>query len=538
MEADGPSAITIIAGRPDFLAERLAQALRDLSPSTQVGLSTIQDFAPSATDCVYLPSAARPGNILPNLSEAQSVFERLKQHSHRIILISSALVYGAWPGRLAMVQEEFTARGKARDSISTGWRQLEALASWHLDQSALTILRPVTVLLSQNPLGRNLLRRFVVTLPGHDPVLQLLSISDLAQAILCVLRQNQAGIFNVAPDGVVPLHQAVRWAGNFRVPIPRTFQRLFLLSEPLDYLRYPWTVSNQKLKSACGFVPQKSSLAALKELSKPKRPDPEPHFDDFGMDRKYIAAYGKTLFRFLSSYYWRIEARGLEHLPREGPAVLVGTHRGFMPWDGVMAVHLIAQITGRIPRFLTHPGLLKFPFIANFVTKLGGVPAWQENAERILENGEILGVFPEGTRGAFALYRDAYKLQSFGRETFIKLALRYRVPIIPFVTVGSAEIFPVFWQIKSPRWTRYSDWPCFPISTFPFCPLPLPSKWHTRFLAPIDVGKDYPPKAAEDSSVVKTIGLQVRNQMQSAMDEMRARRPSIFFGSVFAEEEK
>ena len=537
--ATSASAITIIAARTNFLGERLVQALRDSSASTPVSFSTIEDSPPSATDCVYLPST-RSGGFAPDLSEAQSVFEKLKQHPRKIILISSALVYGAWPGRLAMVQEDFTGRSKTRDSISADWRQLESLASLNLDQGALTILRPVTVLASQTPLGRNLLRRFVVTLPGHDPVLQLLSISDLAQAILRVLQQNQAGIFNVAPDGVVPLHEAIRQVGSFRMPVPRTLQRLFASSEKLDYFRYPWTVSNQRLKKVCGFVPQKSSMAALEELSQPKRPrpDPEPRFDDFGMDHKYIVACEKILFRFLSWYYWRIEARGLEHLPRKGPAVLVGTHRGFIPWDGVMAVHLIAQTTGRVPRFLTHSGLLKFPFIANFVTKLGGVPAWQENAERILENGEILGVFPEGTRGAFALYRDAYKLQSFGRDTFIKLALRYRVPIIPFVTVGSAEIFPVFWQIKSPRWTRYSDWPCLPISTFPFCPLPLPSKWHTRFLAPIEVGKEYPAKAAEDSSVVKAIGLRVRNQMQSAMDEMRARRPSIFFGSVFGSEEE
>ncbi len=527
-----PPAVTIIAGRANFLAERLAQALRESTPATQVNLSAIEDFPASATDCVYLPSTTRPGNMLPDLSEAQIVFEKLKQHPHRTILISSAQVYGAWPGRPAMVTEEFTGRSKSSDSVSAGWRQLESLAGQQLDQCALTILRPVTVLPSPTSLGRNLLRRFVVTLPGHDPVLQFLDVSDLAQAILGALRQSQAGIFNVAPDDVVPLHEAVRRAGNFRMPVPRTLQRLFRSADSLDYLRYPWTVSNQKLKSVCGFVPRKSSLAALEELSMTKRSDPKPLYDDFGMDRKYIAAY-ETLFRFLSRYYWRIEARGLEHLPRQGPAVLVGTHRGFMPWDGVMALHLISETTGRIPRFLTHPGLLKFPFVAEFITKMGGVPAWKENAERILKNGEILGVFPEGTRGAFALYRDAYKLQSFGRDSFIKLALRYRVPVIPFVTVGSAEIFPVFAQIKSRRWTRYSDWPCFPISTFPFCPVPLPSKWHVQFLAPINVGKEYAPEAADDPSVVRTIGLEVRKQMQNAMDDMRARRPSIFFGSVW-----
>src|SRR5260370_41767235 len=85
-------------------------------------------------------------------------------------------------------------------------------------------------------------------------------------------------------------------------------------------------------------------------------PAPAPEYDEFGMDREYIARCGKTLFKFLCDCYWRIEARGLEHLPRQGPAVLAGTHRGFMPWDGVMALHLVVNETGRVPRFLTHPG--------------------------------------------------------------------------------------------------------------------------------------------------------------------------------------
>src|SRR3989449_8076553 len=119
------------------------------------------------------------------------------------------------------------------------------------------------------------------------------------------------------------------------------------------------------------------------------------------MDANYIRFFGKTLFKFLCDYYWRIETRGLKYVPRKGPGILVGMHRGFMPWDGIMALHQLVEKTGRIPRFLTHPGLLKFPFICNFVRKLGGVVACQESAARVLESGELLGVFPEGVQGAF-----------------------------------------------------------------------------------------------------------------------------------------
>jgi len=263
---------------------------------------------------------------------------------------------------------------------------------------------------------------------------------------------------------------------------------------------------------------------------------PQVQLDEFGMDRGFIESCGKTLFHFLCKYYWRIETRGLEHIPLHGGAVLAGTHRGFMPWDAVMTLHLIVRNTGRVPRFLCHPGLLKFAPMSNLITRLGGVLACRENADRILAADEILGVLPEGVEGAFSLYRDAYKLASFGRDDFVKMALRHRVPIVPFVIVGNAETLPMFARIKSRWWTRHLDWPYIPISTFPVVPFPLPSKWHLRFLAPINVQNAHPPEAARDRSVVNAISLHVRATMQDALNEMVSRRRSIFWGSIFESE--
>jgi hypothetical protein len=105
---------------------------------------------------------------------------------------------------------------------------------------------------------------------------------------------------------------------------------------------------------------------------------------------------------------------------------------------------------------------------------------------------------------------------------------------VPFVTVGSAEIFPIWGKIKSRLWTRYTDWPCLPLTaTFPLLPVPLPSKWHTQFLPPIHIEKEHPPEAARNSAVVKAISLEVRRRMQQTINEMLGRRRSIFFGSIF-----
>lgn len=268
-------------------------------------------------------------------------------------------------------------------------------------------------------------------------------------------------------------------------------------------------------------------------MSRPVLDSQESQLDAFGMDRDFIESCGKTLFHFLRKYYWRIEVKGLEHVPQTGRAVLAGTHRGFMPWDAVMVLHLIERSTGRIPRFLVHPGLLKFGVMARFIRKLGGVLACRENADRILAADELLGILPEGVEGAFSLYRDAYKIGSFRRDDFVKIALCHRAPIIPFVIVGNAEILPMFARIKSRWWTRHLDWPYLPITTFPLVPVPLPSKWHVQFLPAINVQQNYPPEAARDRSVVKAISLQVHTAMQNALDDMVKRRRSIFWGSIF-----
>jgi 1-acyl-sn-glycerol-3-phosphate acyltransferase len=245
---------------------------------------------------------------------------------------------------------------------------------------------------------------------------------------------------------------------------------------------------------------------------------------------------GRTTARFLERYYWRVETRGLEQVPREGPAMLVGIHRGFMPFDGFLAAHLIARETGRVPRFLIHPGLVKFPFLHDFMTKQGGMIASNENADYVLQRDDLLAIYPEGIHGAFRYYRDAYRLGKFGRDEYVRMALRNRAPLVPFVTIGPAEIYPILAKFEWSWWKRYSEWPCFPITpTFPLLPVPLPAKWHTLVLEPLHVERQYPVEAAEDDGIVQAIGRDVRARLDEAMTWMRGRRRSIFFGSIFGD---
>ena len=544
------ASLVIVAHSGNGWAADLRDCLRRVESSGQYHLLATDSFCnpndrgerKAENAYVYVPSYADDECMIPDLCEARQVFQQfMRLWPHKLVLLSSALIYGTGTARQCLVSEDYSAPGQGRSEIAGRWKSLEALGQecWN-GSTPFTILRPTTVLPSPALLSRRIMRPVTITLAGHDPMLQLLGMEDLARAVLCALRGSGSGVFNVAPDGVVPLHAAIKLAHGYRLPLPRTCQQLVRYAESLQYLRYPWTVSNQKIKEQLGFMPRQSSAEVARASQQPSSAHsaqwsakPATEFDDFGMDRSYIERLSRTVFKFLSNRYWRIEVKGLEHVPGQGRAILVGTHRGFIPWDAVMTLHLVLQNTGRIPRYLTHPGLLKFPFISNFITKLGGVVACQESAESILARDELLGVFPEGVQGAFTPYRQAYQVRSFGRDTFVKLALRHHAPIIPYVTVGSAEIYPIFAQIKSRRWTRYSEWPCLPISTFPLLPLPLPTKWHLQFLAAINLHERYGPEAAQNPAIIREISSAVRCQMQQAVNAMITRRRSWFRGSVF-----
>jgi 1-acyl-sn-glycerol-3-phosphate acyltransferase len=533
---------TLIAGCNNTLAERLLLSLQLRHPEGNYRAVSLFNLygATAPVDLgrcsVYVPSLDPHGTV-PCLQQAGRVFRQLAHLDvPRLILISSAQIYGTGCNRQGMASEEYCLPSKKQNSICTQWELLESFAKSYLQGLVhLTVLRPVTVHPSSAALSRMLRSKLVLTVPGHDPMVQFLSIPDLADAVHCAVEREQAGVFNVAPDGAISLHAALRAGRRTRIPIPKTIQKLWKNKEVLEYLRYTGTVSNNRIKKELGFVPRNLSGSTVSDPAGEKKDSISHHpaFDEFGMDRDYINFYGKTLFRFLAKYYWRIEASGLENIPASGRGILAGTHRGFMPFDGVMVLNLLAQKMGRFPRFLTHPGLLKFPFLANFMTKLGGVLASQESAEHVLNSDELLAIFPEGIQGAFSYYREAYKIHSFGRHSFVKLALRNQAPIVPFVIVGSAEIFPILGKINCRIWSEYSGWPCIPITpTFPIAPLPLPSKWHIQFLPAIHVEQQYRPEAARDPAVVKAISLKVHSQMQEAFDRLLPRRRSMFAGSI------
>jgi 1-acyl-sn-glycerol-3-phosphate acyltransferase len=223
----------------------------------------------------------------------------------------------------------------------------------------------------------------------------------------------------------------------------------------------------------------------------------------------------------------------MENIPVQGRAIFAGNHRGFMPLDAVMHLSLVLTECKRLIRFLIIPCLLNFPFLSNFMTKLGGVIASQENAARLFESENLVGIFPEGIRGTFLPYKQTYQLRDFSKSAFVQLAIEHQAPIIPVAVIGHAEIFPIVGRIDSAYLKRITGWPYFPIAPpFPLLPMvPLPSKWHMRVLEPVPVA-GLTPSDVQNEALVHDLACYVQDLIQRNIDHMRARRKHIFWGKV------
>ena len=251
--------------------------------------------------------------------------------------------------------------------------------------------------------------------------------------------------------------------------------------------------------------------------------------DDFGRDPRATARW-EWLFEFLYSRWFRVEASGLEHIPAKGRALLVANHAGTLPYDSAMVMHAVRRDhpARRDVRPLVEDTVFHLPFLGPVMNRIGGVRADPENAERLLLKDELVAVFPEGEKGMGKLWKDRYRLQRFGRGGFVKLALRTGSPIIPVAVVGAEEAAPMLGKVT--WFAKNIGIPWIPVTpTFPWLGpaglLPLPSKWFVRFGAPIDLG-NAGPAAAEDRLFVNRIADQIRNQIQSMIEDLLGKRRS------------
>ena len=255
--------------------------------------------------------------------------------------------------------------------------------------------------------------------------------------------------------------------------------------------------------------------------------------DDWGMDPEFIAIV-QPLLTFMYRRYWRIQASGMENIPADGPALLTPNHSGQLPWDGAMvgtAVYL-EHPEQRLVRSLYASWFPTLPFLSSVFVKAGQTLASVENGTRLLEENQLVAVYPEGIKGVGKLFHDRYRLARFGRGGFVRMALRAQAPIIPVSVVGAEETYISLH--KSETIAKLIGFPFFPITpTWPLLGLlgfiPLPTKWYIDFGEPIPMDQ-YGPAAANNLVLVSQLTDQVRNVVQQMIYNRLGQRRSVFFG--------
>jgi 1-acyl-sn-glycerol-3-phosphate acyltransferase len=222
--------------------------------------------------------------------------------------------------------------------------------------------------------------------------------------------------------------------------------------------------------------------------------------------------------RIIYNNYFRVEAYGLENIPKSGSVLIIGNHSGQLPIDAILLGY--ALITNkhapRVPKGMYERFVPQVPFISMLFSQWGGTLGDPENCEKMLQNGEAVIVFPEGAKGISKPTSKKYQLQRFGNG-YIHMAVKNKTPIIPVGIVGCEEILINLGNIDV--FERLFKFPAFP-TLIPFI---FPSKVIMHFGKPIyfegDVGKEH---------IMEDMNHQVKEEIKNQIQLGIKKRKGIF----------
>jgi len=160
--------------------------------------------------------------------------------------------------------------------------------------------------------------------------------------------------------------------------------------------------------------------------------------DDFlGTQKPGLYRFVRALVVVIARAYWRLTIEGAENVPAEGTFLLASVHRSNIDFG------MMAAVTRRRMRIIAKDALWDFAPLGWLVAALGAFPVHRGRADRealrrcvvVLERGDPLMLFPEGTRGSGPLVGKLYEGTTY-------LANRVNVPIVPMAVGGSETIMP------------------------------------------------------------------------------------------------
>jgi UDP-glucose 4-epimerase len=200
----------------------------------------------------------------------------------KVVVLSSANVYGPSPNNSNFLSEEAPLMAASRFPQVRDLIEVDMLAHaffWKHPQIETVVLRPVHIV---GPTIRNapsnylrLARPWVMS--GFDPMVQLIHVEDVAQAMSASLRPGLRGVFNVVGPGEVPLSKVHRELGSRARSIPHVLARPLLSAlfkyrfahyppEELDHIQFLCMVDGQRWKTESKWVPRFSMKETIRAV--------------------------------------------------------------------------------------------------------------------------------------------------------------------------------------------------------------------------------------------------------------------------------
>jgi len=261
--------------RVDILDENLHEAVRAFAPDTIVhGAFVFQPMRDARR--MRRMNVEGAGNVLRIAAAVQP---------QRLLLVSSATAYGAWPDNPVPMNESQPLRARPELQYAADKTEIEQLLAAFAEQHpqiAVSTVRPAII---GGPNMDNYLTRFIFGMPfiglldGRDPPMQLVHEDDVVAAIYEILSHDGRGPYNVGPPDHLSLSELARRTNRraWRLPFSLAYAAAWLIWKTrlpiqewppglLYFVREPWVVAPARLQRELGFRFRYGSLDTLQQI--------------------------------------------------------------------------------------------------------------------------------------------------------------------------------------------------------------------------------------------------------------------------------
>lgn len=139
-------------------------------------------------------------------------------------------------------------------------------------------------------------------------------------------------------------------------------------------------------------------------------------------------------FRIIFKIFFRLEAKGIKNIPDKGAVILCSNHISL--WDPPV----VGTPLERKVHFMAKAELFKVPVLGQIIKRIGAFPVKRGGVSKesikstllLLRNGEVLGIFPEGSRK---------NKEGAGKKGAASFALKSNAVVVPVAIIGKYKLF-------------------------------------------------------------------------------------------------